>query len=134
MTKAITSKVQRINDDAIIALAKKDLEKYENKEKSYELLNWLKEELILRQINGLNVFVITANAFTKCVRLLALFRENNLTELTLSILDRDTIEVKFNFDLTTLRNSEKRFLNSKFDLNLEIETENEIDQTYAHMI
>ena len=115
-------------------MAKKDLEKYENKEKSYELLNWLKEELILRQINGLNVFVITANAFTKCVRLLALFRENNLTELTLSILDRDTIEVKFNFDLTTLRNSEKRFLNSKFDLNLEIETENEIDQTYAHMI
>ena len=134
MTKTITSKVQRINDDAIIALAKKDLEKYENKEKSYELLNWLKEELILRQVNGLNAFVITANAFTKCVRLLALFRENNLTELNISILDRDTIEVKFNFDLTTLRNSEKRFLNSKFDLNLEIETEDEIDQTYSHMI
>ena len=134
MTKTITSKVQRINDDAIIALAKKDLEKYENKEKSYELLNWLKEELILRQVNGLNAFVITANAFTKCVRLLALFRENNLTELNISILDRDTIEVKFNFDLTTLRNSEKRFLNSKFDLNLEIETEDEIDRTYSHMI
>ena len=125
--------ITKINSDTIIALANKDLNLYQKNEKSYLLLNWLKDELILLETEKKNTVQLSAKAFARSINILALLRERNLTKLTTEILDRNTIVINFKFDLTTLSNAERRRLNSEYDLNLEELTEDEIDETYAHL-
>ena len=123
-----------VNSETIIALAQKDLEKFQANEKSYRLINWLKDELILLEIHKKNTIQMNAKAFSRCINILALLRERNLNSLTCNIQDKDTVIITFSFDLTTLGNAERRRLNNEYDLNLEEITEDEIDETYAHFL
>ena len=128
------TKSQKINTETIQALARKDYESFQKNEKSYKLLNWFKDELILCQIHKKNILVIEPKALARVVNLLSLIRERNLTKCDITILDSSEAQIKFDFDLTTLNNAERRRLNNEYDLNLEELTEEEVDETYAHMI
>lgn len=130
----MTKSQQKINTETIQALAKKDYDCFQKGEKSYKLLNWFKDELILCQIHKKNILVIEPKALSRVVNLLGLIRERNLTKCDITILDSSEAQIKFDFDLTTLNNAERRRLNNEYDLNLEELTEEEVDETYAHMI
>lgn len=125
---------QKIDSATITALAQKDYECYTKGEKSYKLLNWFKDELILCQIHKKNILVIEPRALAKVINLLGLIRERYLTKCDITILDSSEAQISFEFDLTTLNNAERRRLNSEYNLNLEELTTDEIDETYAHMI
>ena len=123
-----------LNSEAIIKLAQKDYAALAEGKKSYELLTWLKDELILRQIAKQNTLNIELKALTRIVNLLGFFRQDSLTKCDVSILDRALAQIKFEFDLCTLNNAERRRLNHTYNLTLEELTEDEEDETYAHMM
>lgn len=131
MTNAQEKTTKTIND-IIITLANKDLEAYKKEEKSFELFNWLKDELILQEINNKHTIVVNAKALARIINILSAIREKNLNSLSITMDDKETCKVKFSFDLTTLSNGERRRINSLYGTSLEEMTEDEEDLTYDH--
>ena len=128
-------KTQKINSDAITKLAQKDYASYSKGEKSYELLSWLRDELILCQYHKKQVILIEPRALSRVVSLLGYFREKGeLTKCTVEILDSKEAQIKFEFDLTILKRVEVRRLNLEYNIHLEEPTEDKQDETYSHMI
>ena len=127
-------KSQKIETKTILALAEKDYSAFKAEQKSYQLFNWLKDELILCQVHKINCLLIEPKALSRIINILAVLRERNLNSLEINILDRENAEVIFSMDMTTINNAERRRLNSEFNLQLEELTEDRKDETYAHMI
>lgn len=125
---------QRIDTETIVALAKKDYECFQKKEKSYKLLNWFKDELILCQVYGKKTLIIEPKALARVINILGLIRGRNLNKCIIEIVDSTEALVNFDFDLSTLDNAERRRLNNEWKLGLEEVTEDEVDRTYDHMI
>lgn len=126
--------IKVLNEKAIMEMANKDYDAYQKQQKSYVLLNWLKDELVLRQVAGEKKFGLTPKSLSRTINILSLLRERNLTALDIKVADRETCIVSFELDMTTINNAERRRLNSYYNLNLEDLDEGVSDETYAHEI
>ena len=128
----MTKKTKTINEKAIIELSKVDYDNFAKGKKSYKLISWVKDELILNQIDGIRTIVISPKALAKVINLLAFFREDGLTKCDISILDSTEAQINFEFDLTTLPNVERLRLNSTYNVDLELREEPDEDEIYSH--
>lgn len=128
----MTKRSKTINEKAIIELAKQDYDNFSKGKKSYKLISWVKDELILNQIDGVRTIVISPKALAKVINLLAFFREDGLTKCDISILDSTEAHIDFAFDLTTLSNAERLRLNGTYNVDLELRDEPDEDEIYAH--
>ena len=128
------NKVQRIDTTTIQALAKKDWDNYRRGNTSFELNNWLRDEMIMCQVAKTNTLLMDAKTLGRCTEALASIRQRIGTMMTIKINDTQECLVSFNLDLTLLTNGQRERLNREYDLNLEMVTEEEKDMTYAHMI
>lgn len=128
-------KVQEIKTETITKLAQKDYDAYANKQKSYKLLNWIKDEMILCQVFNKTTLQIEPKALARIINILALIRERNLTKCDITILDGTSAQIDFKFDLTTLTNAERIRLNTTYEgVDLELVDEPEDDEIYDHMV
>ena len=132
----IMSKVKTIQTEVIETLSRKDYEKFQKNENSYQLYSWLKDELILCSIFGYSKLSVEPKALARIINIFASLRERGLVvKLNMNIKDSKTAMVDFELDLTTLDNRERRRLNQEYSslgVNLEEMTEDEIDETYNH--
>lgn len=121
-------------EEVIIKAQEKDLESMARKEKSYYLWEWMREELIGRQIFKKQKFTLTAKGFSKVSYILASLREKSeLVELKVEILDTQTVNIEAHFDLDVLDNRARYLLNAKHpDWNLELLVEDDKDEDYYH--
>ena len=118
----------------ILELAEKDLTALQSGTKSYELLNWLREEVILRKhFKKPLQFELEARSISKIIGTLSYLREKGLlTKCDISLLDTKAVKVKFDVDMLEVNNGERYRLNAKYNAGLEEIHEEKKDVTYAH--
>lgn len=108
-----------IEENTVLALSKKDIDAYNKQQKSYELNNWLKDELVIRSaLNGFKElkFSTTCKAFARLVNNLGYFVEQNIvTKTSIKILDTKTVEVSYLVELDNLDNKYRRYLNLNYN-------------------
>ena len=130
-------KFKNIETEVIETLSKQDYEKFQQKENSYQLYSWVKDELILCQYFGYRGWNIAPKALARIVNIIASLREKNLLVMSdVRIKDTTTAELIFDVDFTTIDNRERRRLNTdyaKLGVNFEELVEEKPDQTYDHM-
>ena len=130
----LAKKVTEIKANTIAESAKKDLDNYRKGNYSFELNNWLRDEMILNQVNGIHTLRMDTRTLGRCRQALASIRQRIGTMMTISVNDTKECLVSFDLDLTLLTNSQRERLNREYDLNIELSTEEIIDKTYEHMI
>lgn len=128
------SKVQTVSSETIAALSAKDWENYRKGNTSFELSNWLRDEMIICQTHKINTLLMDSKSLSRCASALAGIRQRIGTMMSIKINDTKECLVSFKLDLTLLTNGQRERLNREYDLNIELSTEEEKDMTYAHMI
>lgn len=129
-----TKKVQEIDTKTIEALQKKDIANYQKGNTSFELSNWLRDEMILCQLAGVNTLLMDSRTLSRCISALASIRQRIGTMMSITVNDTKECLVSFEIDLTMLSNAQRERLNKEWNLNIELSTEPKEDLTYAHMI
>lgn len=113
-------RLNELDEKTIFEAAQKDLDAYNKGEKSFEVMNYLKDELV---INGYDEQVhylkCSPKALNRIINPLSYLRQNLLSELIINILDTTTAVVKFKVDMTTVSNGYRRILNQRYDVNIE---------------
>ena len=108
-------------EQTILAMSNKDIASKARGENSYFLWNWMREELIGREIHKQQKFVLTAIGFSRVSYILASLRERGeLAKLKVEILDTQTINIEAHFDLGVLDNRMRYILNAQYGWNLEL--------------
>jgi hypothetical protein len=130
-------KIKNIDTAVIEDLNKKDYEKFQAKENSFQLYSWVRDELILCKYFKYTAWSIEAKALARVLNILASLREKNLlTQCDIQIKDTKTAVLTFDVDFSVIENRERRRLNtdySKLGVNFEELVDVEPDQTYDHM-
>ena len=130
-------KIKNIDTAVIEDLNKKDYQKFQEKENSFQLYNWVKDEIILGGYFGYKGWSIAPKALARVINILASLRERNiLVKCDIKIKDATTAELIFEVDDTNLDNRERRRLNmeyAKLGVNFEELEEETPDETYDHM-
>jgi hypothetical protein len=115
---AKTIKSFNLVEKSVLTLAQKDLAAYQAGNKSYELNNWLKDELVIQAyLNGFKElqFQTSCKAFQRITTLLGYFVESQIVkDLSFKILDRESITATYRVDLDELPNAYRRYLNQTY--------------------
>lgn len=123
-------RLNTFNEKTIFEAAQKDLDAYNKGEKSFEVMNYLKDELV---INGYDEQVhylkCSPKALNRIINPLSYLRQTLLTELIINVCDTTKAIIKFKIDMSTVSNGYRRVLNQTYNLNIpEIENKrNEVD-------
>ena len=121
-------------EETIKELAEKDYKARQNDEKSFELLNFLKDQCFLGtyfKSESILLDVQTANRISFWV---AWMKERNiLLKAMFEYQDTKNVKFSYRFNIDDLNNYERRRLNEYSGVTLEFITEDEKDRTYDHM-
>lgn len=117
-------KTFKMEEKSVLALANKDLTAFQAGKKSYELNNWLKDELVIHAyLNGFKPiqFSTSCKAFQRLITLIGFYVESQLVkDSNIKILDRETVVVEYRVDLDELPNAYRRYLNQTYSDIVEI--------------
>lgn len=123
---------RKIEENVILTLAQQDYAEFQKGQKSYKLYNWLKTELIISNEENENKLLFSVKSLGRIVNILGMLRERNLEKCDVQILDRETAELSFKFDTTTLSNAEIYMLNQQYGLTIPENEKVEQDVEFAH--
>ncbi len=115
---AKTIKSFNLEEKSVLALAQKDLTAYQAGNKSYELNNWLKDELVIHAyLNAFKElqFKTSCKSFQRIVTLIGFFVESQIVkDVNVKVLDRESVVVNYRVDLDDLQNPYRRYLNQTY--------------------
>lgn len=113
-------RLNTLDEQTIIKSAQQDLDAYNKGEKSFEVMNYLKEELIINGYDEQTHYLkCSPKALNRIINPLSYLRQNLLSELVINILDTQTSVIKFKVDMSTVSNGYRRILNQNYGLNIE---------------
>lgn len=117
-------KTFKMEEKSVLALANKDLTAFQAGKKSYELNNWLKDELVIHAyLNAFKElqFKTSCKSFQRIVTLLGFFVESQIVkDVNVKVLDRESVVVSYRVDLDDLQNPYRRYLNQTYSDIVEI--------------
>lgn len=133
-TVAKKAQIFTIDEESVIKLSQRDIDNLNAGKKSFQLNNWLKDELVIQAyLHGFKETkcTCTTKVLTRIVKLLGYYRESQILKYNhIEILDRNEISIEYKIDLDDLNNAYRRYLNQNYDiveLPYEIEDDSNIE-------
>ena len=106
-----------LDETKILDAVQKDLDAYNKGEKSFELMNYLKDELVITGYDEQDHYIkCSTKVFAKTVNALSYMRQTLLSDLVIKIFDTTSTVIKFRVDMNNVSNGYRRVLNQTYGL------------------
>ncbi len=118
--ETVAKKVFKLDEESVLKLSQKDIDNLNAGKKSFQLNNWLKDELVIQAyLHGFKETkcTTTVKALTRIAKLLGYYRESQVIKYAhIEILDRNEVSIEFKVELDDLNNAYRRYLNQNYDI------------------